>query len=134
MVRFFIISILILQTVTAVFAESSEMILTADGIKLEERSVFEHGRALYDKFCAQCHGLQGSPSTDMIDLFDPPIIGLAGSATGPAIYKYGSSIEAITESIRNGRGSAMLSFRGRLSDSQIRAVARYVESLSKQRP
>ncbi len=129
MVRVFIISILILQTAELVFAEPTALHSNADSVNVENGARLAHGKKLYEKFCAQCHGLEGQPTAEMSDLFNPPVAPL--NAFG---YKYGNTLEGISASIKNGRGTAMLSFRDRLSQSQIEAVARYVESLSKPQP
>ena len=125
MVRFLIISILILQSsigkIKLAFGEDSDLVREHS---LEHR--LEHGRVLYEKFCAQCHGTNGVPSKEMIDLFSPPPSDLTRSQ-----YQYGNTLEALVDSIKHGRGTAMLRFQERLSDSQIDAVARYVEKLIK---
>jgi cytochrome c oxidase cbb3-type subunit 3 len=58
-----------------------------------------------------------------------------GGGMGPPLmdktWIYGSSLEHIVSSIREGRPNGMPSFRGRLPDEQIWQVAAYVQSLSK---
>ena len=57
-----------------------------------------------------------------------------GGGMGPALmddaWIYGSSIEHVVSSIREGRPNGMPSFRGRLPDEQIWQIAAYVRSLS----
>jgi cytochrome c oxidase cbb3-type subunit III len=57
-----------------------------------------------------------------------------GGGMGPALmddtWVYGSSIEHIVSTIREGRPNGMPSFRGRLPDEQIWQIAAYVKSLS----
>ncbi len=58
-----------------------------------------------------------------------------GGGMGPALMgetkHYGSSIENVAASIREGRPNGMPSFRDRVSDDQIWQLAAYVLSLSK---
>lgn len=57
-----------------------------------------------------------------------------GGGMGPPLmddrWIYGSSIEHIVSSIREGRPNGMPSYRGRLPDDQIWQIAAYVRSLS----
>lgn len=57
-----------------------------------------------------------------------------GGGMGPALmddtWIYGSSIEHIVATIREGRPNGMPSYRGRLPDDQIWQIAAYVRSLS----
>ncbi|WP_072396283.1 cytochrome c [Hyphomicrobium sp. CS1GBMeth3] len=59
-----------------------------------------------------------------------------GGGMGPALmddrWIYGSSIEHIFSSIREGRPNGMPSFRGRLPDEQIWQIAAFVRSIPKQ--
>jgi cytochrome c oxidase cbb3-type subunit 3 len=60
-----------------------------------------------------------------------------GGGMGPPLmdntWIYGSSIEHIVATIREGRPNGMPSFRGRLPDEQIWQIAAYVRSLPDQR-
>jgi len=57
-----------------------------------------------------------------------------GGGSGPALmddqWIYGSKIENIVETIREGRPNGMPSFRGKVTDEQIWQLAAYVLSLS----
>jgi cytochrome c oxidase cbb3-type subunit 3 len=59
-----------------------------------------------------------------------------GGGSGPALmddrWIYGSRIENIVETIREGRPNGMPSFRGKVTDEQIWELAAYVQSLSGQ--
>jgi cytochrome c oxidase cbb3-type subunit 3 len=59
-----------------------------------------------------------------------------GGGSGPALmddkWIYGSKIENIVETIREGRPNGMPSFRGKITDEQIWQLAAYVLSLSGQ--
>ena len=59
-----------------------------------------------------------------------------GGGIGPALmddrWIYGSRIENVVESIREGRPNGMPSFRGKITDEQIWQLAAYVLSLSGQ--
>lgn len=60
-----------------------------------------------------------------------------GGGMGPALmddtWIYGSSIEHIVSTIREGRPNGMPSYRGRLPDEQIWQIAAYVRSFSRHR-
>jgi cytochrome c oxidase cbb3-type subunit 3 len=59
-----------------------------------------------------------------------------GGGSGPALmddrWIYGSKIENVVETIREGRPNGMPSFRGKVTDEQIWQLAAYVLSLSGQ--
>jgi cytochrome c oxidase cbb3-type subunit 3 len=61
-----------------------------------------------------------------------------GGGSGPALmddtWIYGSSIENIVQTIREGRPNGMPSFRGKVPDDQIWQLAAYVRSMSGQVP
>lgn len=59
-----------------------------------------------------------------------------GGGSGPALmddrWIYGSKIENVVETIREGRPNGMPSFRGKITDEQIWQLAAYVLSMSGQ--
>jgi cytochrome c oxidase cbb3-type subunit III len=61
-----------------------------------------------------------------------------GGGMGPALmddkWIYGSSIENIAATIREGRPNGMPSFRGKIPDLQVFQIAAYVRSLSGNEP
>ena len=76
------------------------------------------GKVVFEDNCASCHGedgtgdiYQGAP-----DLTD-------------AIWLFGGSEEALTETVTNSRFGVMPSWENRLTDAQIRAVSAYVHQL-----
>ena len=76
------------------------------------------GRALYERDCAMCHGIDGAASRigrGAVDLNDPD-------------WQQRSSVEQIERVISEGRGQ-MPAWRDRFSEEEIRAVAVYVKSL-----
>lgn len=78
--------------------------------------VVQAGKQLYAAMnCVGCHSHGGGG-------MGPPLMDEA--------WIYGSSIEHIVSSIREGRPNGMPSFRGRLPDEQIWQIAAYVRSLS----
>lgn len=77
--------------------------------------MIQAGQQLYSAMnCVGCHANGGGG-------MGPPLIDDA--------WIYGSSIEHIVSSIREGRPNGMPSFRGRLPDEQIWQIAAYVRSL-----
>ncbi len=78
------------------------------------------------QLCAHCHGQLGEPSKEISDLLAPAPTDLTNEK-----YRHGDTLEQIMHSIRQGIGSNMLRFKERLSEEQIEAVARYVQTLKK---
>lgn len=76
------------------------------------------GAAVFKEHCAACHGEQGK---GMIEQGAPNLT--------DAIWLYGSSRQAITESVRTGRGGMMPLWEGRLDAVTLKALAVYVHSL-----
>jgi len=76
------------------------------------------GKTLFSA-CAACHGAsgKGNPALGAPNLTD-------------AIWLYGGTLEAVKETIRNGRSGTMPAWRGRLGDADARVLAAYVYSLS----
>jgi cytochrome c oxidase cbb3-type subunit 3 len=74
-----------------------------------------NGKTLFGQFnCSGCHGN-------------------GGGGSGPALmddsWTYGSDIENIVATIREGRPNGMPSFRGKIADEQIWEIAAFVRSL-----
>ena len=69
------------------------------------------GKTQYLQFCVACHGPTGDGN---------PVLGAPGLADD--IWLYGGSIEAVTESIANGRSGVMPAFGERLDDTQIKLL------------
>lgn len=76
-------------------------------------------KELYGSMCQACHGPDGkAPIKDM---------GFVGRK-----WKHGTKTADMIKVITNGvPGTAMLPFEGRLTEQQIRDLARYVRSLDK---
>lgn len=85
------------------------------------------GRAVFSANCATCHGENGEGNGPAAVGLEPPPADLTDGrwVTGDG------SLEAIENTIENGSpGTAMIAWKGTLSEAQIDAVARYVKSLS----
>ena len=76
------------------------------------------GKAVYAANCAVCHGNEGKGNREL---------GAPNLTDG--IWLYGSSTEAIIETINTGRGGVMPSWASRLDDVTIKALTVYVHSL-----
>jgi len=73
------------------------------------------GKELFATNCAVCHGPEGK--------------GKIGPDLTARDFKYGRTIEAITESITRGRPGGMPNFGNQLSSGEIASLAGFVESL-----
>lgn len=80
--------------------------------------VTEEAEMLFLDNCAACHADDGTG-----DIF------VGAPNLTDAIWLYGSSEAALTETITNARYGMMPAWSGRLSESQIRQVAVYIHSL-----
>ncbi len=77
------------------------------------------GRRHYDLLCAACHGPDGTGN---------PWLGAPDLTAG--IYTYGSSIDDLRYTIRNGRNGVMPAQRDLLGEARSRLVTAYVLSLN----
>jgi cytochrome c oxidase cbb3-type subunit 3 len=73
------------------------------------------GNELYASHCAACHGAEGKG-------------GIGPDLTLPD-FKYGRTMEAVAESIRNGRPAGMPAFDSQLSAAENESLAAFVLSL-----
>ena len=87
-----------------------------------EAALIEHGRKVYNFRCYFCHGYSGDARTLAATYLTPPPrdFSAASSATLPR--------SAIDTAVREGRaGTAMKSFAGILNETELQAVAAFVE-------
>ena len=97
--------------------DTAEYVLSLTG-KASDQAAVARGKALFAEQCATCHGADGKGKQEQgaPDLTD-------------AIWLYGSSRQAIVESIKTGRGGMMPAWAGRLDPENLKALAVYVHSL-----
>lgn len=91
--------------------------LAEEGTHPFERNAYQlsQGKRLFTWMnCVGCHGNGGGGS---------------GPALIDAAWRYGSDIESVVETIRNGRPNGMPSFREKMTDQQIWQVGAYVRSM-----
>jgi mono/diheme cytochrome c family protein len=75
--------------------------------------------AIYKSKCLMCHGVNGATKVPATNLAD-------------ATWAHGSSQAEVSAVIRNGvKGTLMQSFRAKLTDPEIEALAKYVRSFDK---
>lgn len=101
----------------AQIADTVEYVLSLSN-KSQNITAIARGGVTFKEQCSTCHGDDGKGK---IDQGSPNLT--------DDIWLFGSSREAITESIRSGRGSGMPSWAGRLDPVTIKALAVYVHSL-----
>ena len=83
----------------------------------DRRPTAQTAAALYKQSCADCHDAKGEGK--------PNVRPLNGDLS------YGSRVEDISTVIRDGiKGSAMMPFKGKFTEAQIRALAQHVRDLS----
>ena len=76
------------------------------------------GATLFADNCASCHGDKGQGNRE-----------LGAPNLTDAIWLYGGDVAALTETITNARFGVMPTWKGRLSEADIRSVAIYVHGL-----
>ena len=76
------------------------------------------GRAKFALICAACHGADGRGNQQ-----------LGAPNLTDQIWLYGGSVDAVRNSIANGRQGQMPAFLDRLGDTRVRLLAAYVVSL-----
>lgn len=93
-------------------------ILSGQGKKYEENAYDQsQGKQLFSAYnCAGCHAQGGGG-------MGPPLMDQK--------WIYGSKIENIVQTIREGRPNGMPSFRGKIPDDQIWQLAAYVRSMGR---
>ena len=78
----------------------------------------KRGDAIFKENCASCHADDGAG-----------MAALGAPNLKDALWLYGSSKEAVTVSIKTGRGGVMPHWTGRLDDTTIKELTLYVHSL-----
>jgi cbb3-type cytochrome c oxidase subunit III len=78
----------------------------------------ERGKATFAEQCAACHGEDAKGNQEM-----------GAPNLSDAIWLYGSSQDAVTQSIVTGRGGAMPAWSTRLDPVTVKMLALYVHSL-----
>jgi cytochrome c oxidase cbb3-type subunit 3 len=101
----------------AQIADVVDFVLSLSGGKSDAEAA-KRGAATYAEQCATCHGDNGKGKQDQ-----------GAPNLTDAIWLFGGTREAITESIRTGRGAAMPAWTGRLDPTTIKALAVYVHGL-----
>jgi len=89
------------------------------------RSSAADGAALYDGKCALCHGKDGVGLPNWRSLGQPDF-------TKPE-WQNAHTDEQIADSIKNGKGKFMPSFKGKLSDEETGAVVQRIRAFGKKK-
>lgn len=98
-------------------ADAAEYVLSFTG-KATDQAAATRGKTLFAEQCSTCHGADGKGKQEQ-----------GAPNLTDAIWLYGSTREAIIESIRTGRGGMMPGWAGRLDPETLKAVTIYVHSL-----
>jgi cytochrome c oxidase cbb3-type subunit 3 len=97
--------------------DAAQYVLSLTG-KSTDQAAAARGQKLFADQCASCHGADGKGKQE-----------LGAPNLADAIWLYGSSKQAIIESIATGRGGVMPAWAGRLDPVTVKALAVYVHSL-----
>ena len=83
------------------------------------------GKAVYLANCKQCHGVLGQPTKAAERKYEH-----IASFTDGAFFDKRSD-DSIVTVLKNGKGRDMKSFKDKLSDAEMHAVAQYIRTLVK---
>jgi cytochrome c oxidase cbb3-type subunit 3 len=99
-------------------AQAVEHVRSIAGLDVDKAVDLAKGKEVFAANCASCHGEGGKGNQELgaPDLTD-------------AIWLFGSSRQAMTEGLINGRGGIMPAWNGRLDPVTIKALTVYVHSL-----
>lgn len=98
-------------------ASLTEFVLSISG-QSHEASLVDAGAALFQENCAACHGDNGQGMHEQ-----------GAPQLNDAIWLYGGSRDAITETITQARFGVMPAWGPRLDEAEIKAVTLYVHQL-----
>ena len=84
----------------------------------KEQMAYEAGQKIFLNYCAACHGADAKGAVGFPNLTDNDFL-------------YGKSGEDILHSITKGRSGVMPAFSGLLKEQQVREVALYIQSFSR---
>jgi cytochrome c oxidase cbb3-type subunit 3 len=101
----------------AQIADVTEHVLSISG-QAADRAAAIRGADVYKEQCANCHADDGKGKQDQ-----------GAPNLTDKIWLYGGTREAITESVRTGRGNVMPAWAGRLDPVTLKALTVYVHSL-----
>ena len=96
--------------------------VTALSGRRADRAAAGRAAPLFAEQCASCHGVAGKGNPDL---------GAPNLTDGD--WLYGSSVEAISGQITNGRGGVMPTWEGRMDPETIKAMAVYIHANSDSR-
>jgi cytochrome c oxidase cbb3-type subunit III len=88
------------------------------GLPTEQGAELAKGKDIYAQNCAACHGDAGKGNQE-----------LGAPNLADSIWLYGSDLDAIIESVQNGRAGVMPSWSGRLDPITIKSLTVYVHGL-----
>jgi mono/diheme cytochrome c family protein len=86
------------------------------------------GQAIYREECKSCHGLNGVPPARAREQYKKI------KALGDSGFVVRMSTDSIVTLLKKGIDKDMKSFRDKLSEPEMRAVAKYIKELAEKKP
>jgi cytochrome c oxidase cbb3-type subunit III len=102
----------------AMISDVAHYVRSLSGTETVDTAAAERGKATFAEQCAACHGEDGKGIQEM-----------GAPNLSDAIWLYGGSHEAVTQSIVTGRGGAMPAWAPRLDTVTVKMLAVYVHAL-----
>jgi cytochrome c oxidase cbb3-type subunit 3 len=96
----------------------AQYVRSLSGLEVPAGADLDAGQTIYADNCAVCHGDNGEGNRE-----------LGAPSLVDAVWLYGSSTDAVFNTIANARNSAMPAWGERLDPTTIKALTFYVHSL-----
>jgi cytochrome c oxidase cbb3-type subunit 3 len=102
--------------------EVAAYVVSASGTQVPPEWVAA-GKARFETLCAACHGVdgRGNPALGAPNLFD-------------SAWLYGSSIETVVATVRDGRSGVMPAWRARLTTDEVRLITSWIVAQGRREP
>jgi mono/diheme cytochrome c family protein len=108
------------------------MVVTAGAVALlaagagaaaaQEPAPTPDGKALYEQHCRRCHGATGAPAARMLEMY---------ATLKPLSEMKGISADSIVTLLLVGSSEGMKSYKDKLTEAEMKAVAQYTLTLTK---
>jgi mono/diheme cytochrome c family protein len=99
------------------------LFLVASGAGARAFAQAADGKVIYDENCKKCHGMRGTPPATMQKKFEK-------IAAFDAAFMEKRSDDSVVKVLTKGKGENMKSFKDKMTNDEMAAVAKYVRELA----